>query len=72
MKNITLSADEDLIEQARRTAKAQNKTLNQLFREWLESYTRPESAVEQYEALRKRLAYVGDGRKFTRAEMNER
>jgi hypothetical protein len=72
MKNITLSADEHLIEQARRTAKAQNKTLNQLFREWLESYTRPESAVERYEALKKRLSYVGDGRKFTRAEMNER
>jgi hypothetical protein len=72
MKNITLSADEDLIEEARRAAKAQNKTLNQLFREWLESYTRPDSAVEQYEALMKRLTYVGDGRKFTRAEMNER
>lgn len=72
MKNITLSADEHLIEQARRTAKAENKTLNQLFREWLESYTRPESAVERYEALRKDLNYVRAGRKFTREEMNER
>jgi hypothetical protein len=72
MKNITLSADEQLIDEARRIAQSQHKTLNQAFREWLESYTRPESAVERYEALRKRLNYVGDGRKFTRAEMNER
>jgi hypothetical protein len=35
MKNITLSADENLIEQARLTAKAQRKTLNSAFREWL-------------------------------------
>ena len=72
MKNITLSAEENLIELARETARAHNKTLNQLFREWLESYTRPNSTVEQHEALLKRLAYVGDGRRFTRAEMNER
>lgn len=72
MRNVTLSADEHLIDQARRLAQSQHKTLNQAFREWLESYARPESAVERYEALRKRLAYVGDGRKFTRAEMNER
>jgi hypothetical protein len=72
MKNVTLSANEDSIEQARAVARSQNKTLNQAFREWLESYTHPDSAVEQYDALMKRLSYVGDGRKFTREEMNER
>lgn len=73
MKNITLSADDALIEQARQTAKAQHKTLNQAFREWLESYARPESdLVGEYEALMKRLSYVKAGRKFTREEMNER
>jgi hypothetical protein len=35
MKNITLSADEDLIERARLIARAQHKTLNAVFREWL-------------------------------------
>jgi hypothetical protein len=35
MKNITLSADEDLIEQARLVARAQRRTLNAGFREWL-------------------------------------
>jgi hypothetical protein len=73
MRNITLSADDILIEQARQTARAQHKTLNQAFREWLEQYARTESdRAEEYEALMKRLAYVKAGRKFTRQEMNER
>jgi hypothetical protein len=73
MKNITLSADDALIEQARRTAKARHKTLNQAFREWLADYTRRESDEKAIEALYKRLSYVNSGgRKFTREEMNER
>jgi hypothetical protein len=72
MKNVTLSADDHLIERARQTAKAQRKTLNQAFREWLESYTQPDRAVDEYDALMKRLNYVQAGRKFTREEMNER
>jgi hypothetical protein len=73
MKNITLSAEDSLIEQARQAAKAQHKTLNQAFREWLEQYARPESdRAAEYEALMKRLSYVKAGRKFTRQEMNER
>jgi len=39
MKNITLSTDERLIEQARLLAKSQHKTLNAMFREWLEQFT---------------------------------
>jgi len=35
MKNITLSADEALIEAARAQAKAENTTLNEQFRLWL-------------------------------------
>jgi hypothetical protein len=38
MKNITLSAEAALIEQARLVAQAQHKTLNAAFREWLEQY----------------------------------
>jgi hypothetical protein len=72
MKNITFSADEQLIDQARRIAQSQHKTLNQAFREWLENFARPNNAVERYEALRKDLKYVRGGRKFTREEMNER
>jgi len=54
-------------------AKAQHKTLNQAFREWLAEYTRRESDEKAIEALYKRLTHVNSGgRKFTREEMNER
>ena len=36
MKNITLRAEEGLIEQARRVARAQRTTLNAAFRKWLQ------------------------------------
>ncbi|HTE22548.1 MAG TPA: DUF6364 family protein [Candidatus Limnocylindria bacterium] len=72
MKNITLSADEKLIEAARERARSQNTTLNNLFREWLKQYTDRERAVREYNELMKRLSYVQPGRKFTREEMNER
>lgn len=74
MKNITLSADEDLIEAARRRAVAERTTLNEQFRLWLEVYARRDQrrdiAVETIDALRARLRT--GGRTFTRDEMNER
>ena len=75
VKNITLSADERLIEQARATARARHTTLNAEFRKWLERYTVKdrEQLVRNFDALMKRLSYVNTGgRKFTRDEMNER
>ncbi len=73
MKNVTLSADEHLIEQARRTAKTQHKTLNEVFREWLADYTRHDEDDKAIETLYRRLDYVNSGgRKYTRDEMNER
>ena len=73
MRNITLSADEHLIERARQTAQAQHKTLNAVFREWLEQYTAQNGDVEEYDRLMRRLrGNVVAGRKFTREEMNER
>ena len=72
MKNITLSADEHLIEQARLLAKSQHKTLNALFREWLEQFTAQSGGMQEFDALMKRLKHVQAGRRFTRDEMNER
>jgi hypothetical protein len=73
MKNVTLSAEETLIERARQTARAQHKTLNAAFREWLEQYTSRDGDIEQYDRLMKRLrGRVVAGRKFSRDEMNER
>jgi len=73
MKNITLSADEHLIERARQTALAEHRTLNAAFREWLEQYTAQNGDVEAYDRLMQKLrGQVVAGRKFTREEMNER
>jgi hypothetical protein len=73
MKNITLSADEHLIDRARQTAQAERRTLNDAFREWLEEYTSRSGDLEQRKRLMQRLrGHVVAGRKFTREEMNER
>jgi hypothetical protein len=72
VKNITLSADEDLIERARLVARGRRTTLNAAFREWLEDFTIDSGSIQSFDALMKRLKYVNAGRKFTREEMNER
>lgn len=72
MRNITLSADEQLIEQARLLAQSQHKTLNAMFREWLEQLTAQNGGAQEYDALMKRLQYVQAGTRFSRDEMNER
>jgi len=72
MKNITLSADEDLIEQARLVARSQRRTLNAAFREWLVQFTAQAGNAREVDALMKRLKHVQAGRRFSRDEMNER
>ena len=71
MKNITLSADPDLIEKARQVAKSENTTLNAAFREWLQSYVRQRN-LAAHRALRERLKHIDAGGPYTREEMNER
>lgn len=70
--NITFSADEALIQQARRRAAAENATLNQLFRQWLEQYVAQPTAADRYVALMERLDHIQSGGPFNRDEMNER
>jgi len=73
VKNITLSADEHLIEQAREVARAQHTTLNAAFREWLEQYSGRARWLQEYDALMERTKkYIKVDRKYTREEMNER
>lgn len=71
LKNITLSADERLIEKARVKAQQQRSSLNVEFRAWLERYVKSEDGTD-LNALMKRLAYVKAGGPFTREELNER
>ncbi len=72
MKNITLSADEDLIEKARSVARAQRRTLNDAFREWLKQFTASDGDAQAFHELMGRLKHIKPGRRFTRDEMNER
>lgn len=72
MKNITLSADEFLIEKARQKAKKERKSLNVVFREWLSRYAGRTDVAQDYLKMMKKLGYARSGHKFTRDEMNER
>jgi hypothetical protein len=75
MKNITLSAQDHLLAEARKKAANNGTTLNSLFREWLIQYTtdqQRDQAVENFYRLMNKTSYVRVGRKFTREEMNER
>ncbi len=72
LKNITLSAERDLIEKARDRAAAENTTLNAEFRRWLAQYVqRPRTATE-FSEIMSSMSYVQAGRTFSREEMNER
>jgi len=72
MKNVTFSADESLIEQARLVARSQHKTLNAAFREWLEQYAAQARGGAAVDGLKRRLRHVGSAGPYTRDEMNER
>jgi hypothetical protein len=72
MKNVTLSAGEDLIENARAIARAQDRTLNDAFREWLTRFTASDGAAYSYRTLMKQMRYVDAGGSWTRDQLNER
>jgi hypothetical protein len=73
MKKIMISADDDLVREARRTAKSDGKTLEEVILEWLKSYPRGKGSAREYHALMKRLRRtVRSASPYTRDEMNER
>lgn len=74
MKNITFSADEQLIEAARKQARSEHTTLNEKFRNWLKEYAKsPQHVEEATHIVTKIQSYARTGgKKFTREEMNER
>lgn len=73
MRNITLSADERLIEAARERARGDNSTLNEEFRRWLAEYAQPHERMQRYDEVMAQVrGRLKVGRKLTRDEMNER
>ncbi len=72
LKNVTLSAEENLIRQARKNAQQEHTTLNAMFRQWLARYVRQKQTAMDYGSLMQDLSYAHAGRRFSRDEMNER
>ena len=73
MKNITLSADEKMIESARERARSEHTTLNEQFRRWLAEYAHTRERMQRYDDVMARLrGKLKVGRKLTRDDMNER
>lgn len=71
--NVTLSLDEQVVSRARKKAAALGKSLNQLIRDYLQSFasnTGPEESIEEFRQLSGR----GNSRgwRFNRDEIHER
>jgi hypothetical protein len=71
-EKITFSADENLISRARLSARAQHKTLNAAFSEWLVQFAGSSGNAQGFDALMKRLKHVDAGKHFRREDLNER
>lgn len=72
LKNITLSADEELIALARQKASRQGTTLNAQFRVWLRAFIEQEQTAREYRQLMRDLSYARPGRRFSRDDLNAR
>ena len=73
MKNITLTAEESVIEAARERARSEGTTLNEQFRRWLAAYAQTQEPKQRYDAVMNELGgQLKVGRKPSREQMNER
>jgi len=72
LRNITLSAEEQLIHKAREKARREHTTLNETFRRWLKEYVSADHRLRDYDVLMKSFSYAKPGKSFTRDAMNER
>lgn len=72
LKNITLSAEEELIRQAREKANREHTTINATFRQWLKQYVNKNTKTLDYYDFMDQLNYVSPGYKFDREDLNER
>jgi hypothetical protein len=73
--NITLSADADLVRKARRAARRQGKSLNQLVREYMQSLCesdRGETSASRLFQLMDQAMGDMKGRRFNRDEIHDR
>lgn len=73
MKNITFSLDDQLLQRAKEKARKEHRSLNELFRSWLEAWLGQDRKSTEYEQIMDELSKVCDaGGHFSRDELNER
>jgi hypothetical protein len=76
MKNITLSADDEVIAKARSYAKEHNTTLNQIMRDYLVELIRKqdsEALAEEFDKLvQMHAGYPEESWRFNREEIHQR
>jgi antitoxin component of RelBE/YafQ-DinJ toxin-antitoxin module len=73
--NITLSVDDEVIQQARRRAEAMGTSVNQLVREYLEQLAGKsdlKALANEYRELTRKAKGNSRGWKFNREEIHER
>ncbi len=73
--NLTLSVDDEIVQQARRRAEAMGKSVNQLVREYLERLAGKsdlEAAADEFRELTRNAKGNSRGWKFNREEIHER
>lgn len=75
MKNITLSAKEESIEKAREVAAKKNRSLNDLFRDWLDdiaSQSSKQYTAKKLQTLWSQTNYARIGKHLSRDELHNR
>ncbi len=73
MKNITFRIeDERLLERAKLKAHSLNRSLNDLFNEWLKVFSNDKREVLEYRTYFAKYSHIRIDKKFSRNEMNER
>jgi len=73
--NLTLSVDDEIIEEARRRAEAMGKSVNQLVREYLEQLagkSNREALMAELREMTRNSTGNSRGWKFNREELHER
>ena len=71
-REITFSADDDLICKTQEKAASEQTSLNELFSVWLKQYVNDETRAREFDLLMLSRDHVRSGRIFSRDEMNER
>ena len=72
MRNITLSAEDEVIDGARERARRENRSLNDAFRDWLGVYSGGKEKKLTLREIQKRWSHIKTGGPYTREEMNAR